>query len=816
MKLQPLFFFLLVFIITLNACSPTRRVPENSHLLNKNTLKIDRDGIDREGLRQVLKQKPNRKILWIFRFHLAMFNLVDPAKAEEVKLAKVSKREEKNRKREAKGKAPKSMEFQTTREWLMNIGEAPVLVDSNLTRSSTKQLSLYLFKKGFFNNTVDDSTIYYNRKAEVNYRISPGEPYKINEITYNIPDPKLANYVKEDVKRESLFKKGENYDEDIIIKERERITKMLQNLGYFYFVKEFIHFRIDTALGNKMVNIDLEIKNREVKLPENDSLIEANHKQYYINNIYVNTNYNSRSADNLLTDTLVFNDVHFVYNKKLKYKPNIITQRIFIKSGEYYQLKNLEETYKKISDLKSFKLVNIQFYEEDTDPDNKLINCHIMLSPVVNQSYSILTEGRHSDGYLGVGGNIVYTNNNPFRGAEILELKLQGGLDAQPDQHGITDNNLNLPFFNTKDFGPQVTLTFPRFLLPIRPERFSKYFTPKTTMSASYNFQERPELIRRIITYSFGYTWKESIEKTHFIYPADINIVNIDPKPALSTFFEKLNNPFIERSYTPHATIGSRYTFIYNNNQNQRQKKNFIFFRGSLEGAGNFLRLSYKLADRDTSEFGSYEIIKNTPFAQYVKLDADFRYYNIINKKNNFVVRTAAGFGKPLKNLNVLPLEKSYFGGGSNSIRAWAARSLGPGSFVDTTNFNTLRIGDISLEANFEYRFDIYKFFEGAFFVDGGNIWLFNKDVARPGGNFELARFLDQVAIGTGMGLRLDFSFFVFRLDLGLKVRDPMILTKDKWVIRHVFDKQWSEKFLLQQRGNNYFTNINFGIGYPF
>ncbi|HET6242991.1 MAG TPA: BamA/TamA family outer membrane protein [Bacteroidia bacterium] len=794
-------------------------MPENQYLLVSNTIKVDKQGVERESLRQVIKQKPNRKILGVFRFHLTMFNFVDPIKAKREKDKKIEKRKEKNKKRDAKGKSLKSMEFQTVREWLMNIGEAPVLLDSNQTLTSNKQLHLSLVKKGYFNNTVSDSTVFKNKKAHVIYSILTGIPYKLEKITYTIPDPKLAQYVVEDAKKASLFKLGENYDEETIIKERERIVKVLQNLGYFYFVKEFIHFKIDTSLGNKMVHIDLEIKNREVKLPENDSIVEAKHKQYYINDIYVYTAFNPRNPDKELPDTLLVNDFRFVYKNELKYKPNIITQRIFIKPGEYYQLKNLEETYKKMADLKSFKFINIQFKDEDNDPDNKLINCHIMLSPVVKQSFNFETEGTNRGVNLGIAGNIVYTNNNPFKGAENIEIRLRGGLESQQtsaQMEGVLDDiDPNLVFFNTKEFGPEITLNIPKFLLPIRPERFSKYFTPKTTITSSYNYQDRPDLTRRIINFSFGYNWKESPTKTHFVFPADINIVNINPKPTLADFFETLNNPFIERSFTPHATIGSRYTFIYNN-QIQKQRGKFMYFRGSVEGAGNLLRLGYKLAQADTNEFGSYEIIPGTPFSQYVKLDADFRFYKILNPKSNYVARTAIGIGKPLSNLNVLPLEKSYFGGGSNSIRAWAARSLGPGSYNDTSSFNTLRIGDISLEANLEYRFDIYKFFEGAFFVDAGNIWLFNEDPDRPGGNFEFNRFLDQIAIGTGMGLRLDFSFFVFRLDLGIKVRDPMIIGQDKWVITHILDKQWKQDNLSFNQGRRYFTNLNFGIGYPF
>jgi outer membrane protein assembly factor BamA len=805
-------------------CNPTKRVPNGSYLLSKNQVNLDNKvDIDRDQLNSVIKQKPNRKILGILRFHLGVYNLVEPEKAQQVKNKKLQKRIIRNGKRKEKGKTPKPLDFQTGRELIMNIGEAPSILDTIQTKSSVRQISLFLAQKGYFHNSVKDTTIYRKNKAFVNYNIKTGIPYKINEISYSTTDPKIEFYLKEDSKRASILKPGENYDEEKFSKERERITKMLQNLGYFAFIKEFIHYKVDTALGNHRLNIKIEVKNPEIRLPENDSIIEVRHKQYFINRIIVNTAYNPRNQNATFTDTLYYHDFQFIHNKDLKYRPNILAQRIFLKSGDFYQQRNLEETYAKLSDLKSFKFINIQFREDSQDPENNLINCHILLSPIVRQSLDFATEGTNRGGNLGVAGNVVYRSNNPFGGVENLDVRVRGGFEAQQFDQLVTDeSNNNLFFFNTKEIGPEVTLTMPKFLFPgIRPEQISKYFTPKTSITAAYNFQERPELTRKLLNVSFGYTWNQKANRTHFLYPMEINVVNIDPKRPLSDFFNRVNNPFIQRSFTPHATIGLRYVYTFNN-QSAKKNRDHVFFRGSFEQAGALLRGIFRAADdlgmswAKRNEFGSYEIARNTPFAQYLKLDADFRYYKIINSKNELVYRIFAGSGMPYGNLNVLPLERSYFGGGSNSIRAWAARSLGPGSFRDTTSFNTLRIGDMSFETNLEYRFDIYKILEGAFFLDAGNIWLASTDKSRPGGNFDPSRFLNQMALGTGFGLRLDFSFFVFRLDLGLKLRDPMIQGESKWVIRHLYNKEWAPENLYLRNTRNYFTNINFGIGYPF
>jgi outer membrane translocation and assembly module TamA len=817
LKTKQLFFKgLIVSLLLAFSCSPVRRVPEGNYLLLDNKIKADDRQIDQEALKNLLRPKPNRKILGVTRFHLQVYNIVDQQKKVEVRERKEKRRAKKNKKRELKGKKPKNPDFKTWRELFSEIGEVPVLLDTNISKSTSRQLSLYLFQKGYFNNQVSDSVAYPRKKqAEVFYNIKAGTPYTIKEIHYSIPDERLAAYVQSDAVRSSILKVGAVYDNDDLILERERITKMLQNRGYFYFVKEFIHFEADTALGNHQLTLYVNIKNPEERKSATDTLISLNHKQYRINNIYINTNYNPKNINQGFTDTLSYKEFMFLHNKDLKYKPNIITQRIFLKYGDYYQVRNLEETYKKISDLNSFRFINIQFAEDE----NNMLNAHIMLSPVIKQGANFIAEGTHRAGYPGLAGNIVYTSNNPFGGAENIEIRLRGGVEAQPvdQQAGILNENNQLLFFNTIEFGPEISLHLPRFLLPIKPERFSKYFTPKTTITAAYNYQERPDLTRRIVSLSMNYNWRESRTKMHFIHPIELNMVNISLGDSLNNFFERISNPFLQRSFTPHATIGSRYTFQYNN-QNISKRDNFFFFRGSVEGAGNLMRLIYNLANADTNELGAYEFFPNTPFAQYIKFDADFRYYRVLNEKHNFVVRTFAGIGVPMKNLNVLPLEKSYFGGGSNGIRAWPVRSLGPGSYTDTTSFNTLRLGDMSLEANFEYRFDIYRFFEGAFFVDAGNIWLVRKDRARPGGHFQQNGFLNQMAIGTGFGLRLDFSFFIFRLDMGIKVRDPMIRGDDKWVIQNIFDRNWEPDYLYQTQPfrRNYFRNINFGIGYPF
>jgi hypothetical protein len=771
------------------SCKSTKRVPEGQHLLVKNTIHINgkAHNIEMEELESIIKQKPNKRILGVLRFHLSVYNLADNGKDTKV------------------------------RNYFKNtIGEKPVIVDSMLTIKSRKQLQLYMFKKGYFNATVSDTTVYHKKKAYVTYTITPQTPYKINEVIYEIAGNSVrANVLPDTVN--SKINSGDNYDEDILSDERDRITRMLKNSGFYDFSADFIHYAVDSNLNNHKVNIYLKIYNP----PSADTTFTLEHKKHYIHKIYVIPNYDSKNPRQSYKDTLLYNGYYFLYNNDLMYRPSVITQHIFIKENELYIQRNVEETFKKLNDLKAFRVNNILFTENKNASINQpMLDCYIYLTPFTRQSVTTELEGisRAGTGQLGTAANIVYTNRNLFDGAENLEVKLRGGIEFQPS---ITDaNTQNIPqtsfsYFNTQEWGPEVNLLIPKFLLPIKPERFSKYFTPKTKITALYNFQENLDFKRQIFNLSFGYTWQETSTKRHFFNPVEINLVNIDQKTSLSRFLEAIPNPFIRNSYISHITAGGRYTFLYNN-QDLKKSRNFVFFRGSVEGAGNFLYLLHEATNQPKDTLNRY-LIFNTPFAHYVKTDYDFRNYFAVNDHQRMVARIAFGFGVPLKNLNVLPIEKSYFGGGSNGIRAWVARSLGPGAYDDTTGINAIRLGDMNIEGNLEYRFDLIKFLKGALFLDAGNIWILKPDPLRPNAEFKFDQFISQMALGGGAGMRFDFNFFVFRLDIGNKIYDPSLKPDDKWVFRKLFDQEWKDEFARTHNNFKYrFTTINFGIGYPF
>jgi len=751
-KLLPNLSLFIGLILLLYSCNPTKHLNPDEIFLQKVSIKKDNRKIDKDELIKIVKQKPNWKILNIFRYHLGIYNFSNKKNTPVFK----------------------------------DIGEPPVIYDSILSRKSVKQLHIYLKNKGFYDNEVIYKTKTHRNKIKIKYFIESNAPYRIKDIEYHIEDENVKTFVLLNHFK-TLIKKGVIFDIDLLDAERERIKKTLKNQGYFYFSKDFIKFKVDSTIGNHEVNIAVHIANKKLNSEtKKDSILSINHPKYQVNNVNVFIAKNFQ--DSLPKDTITYNDITVFYNNKLKYKPKMLNHSLSLNKGTLYQLDNHQNTYKHFSELRLYKSINIGFEEI---PGN-LLNVNLFLTPTLTKSISIETTGTNSGGNLGLTGSVVYQNKNLFSGGERLTVKLNGGLEIQQlineEQNNI--NFLGLPF-NTLEFGPEVNLEFPRFLLPISMEKFSKKANPKTTLKYLLNFQKRPEYSRNLTQISFGYFWNETKYKKHFVNPINISLIKLN---TTGKFQEKLvegNNPFILSSYTDHFISATTYSFIFNNQQINKVK-DFTFFRFNTELAGNLLTLYNNLANSPKTTTNSYEIFE-IRYAQYIKGEIDLRYYKQ-TKLTSFVSRINMGITKPYGNLDVLPFEKSYYGGGANSIRAWQARSLGPGSFSDSL----IQIGEIKIEGNLEYRFDITKVFEGAAFVDAGNIWIISPDDQRPNTEINAKRFWQDVAIGVGLGLRLDFNFFLFRFDLAAKLKDPAYLNPERIKL------QWRQ------------PTLNLGIGYPF
>lgn len=813
------------------ACRPARKLQQGEYLLQKNHV-IDKDTkVDKSEIEAYIKQKPNRKILLIFRFHLWLHNLANEDKIKRKRIVYDKKIENRNNRRIARGKKAKKNDRQLFGEWLLNVSEPPVIYDSLLAKKSAKQIKLFLNNKGYFISEVTDSVVFRRRKrASVYFKIKAQPPYLINQVEYKIPDELLNYYITSDTAN-CLLKPGKNYDVDVMQKERERISNELSNNGYFLFTKDYVYYEVDSTLPNNKVNITLGIKNYAYKFSDySDSIVERPHQRFYIRNIYLQPDFVSKKMDYVKKDTIRIEsgtgheipdsvknkevDYYVLHTNELKYKTKVLLNCVFLRKGELYQLQNVDDTYKRLSELKSFKTINIFFKPAGGD----FLDCHIQLSPIPKQSFTLETEGTNTgNGNLGISGSIVYQNRNLLKGAEVFELRLKGGIEAQKTANSNSANISPTSQFNTIEFGPEMNIYIPRFLVPFNIKA-SKRSNPKTIFTTSFNYQQRPDFTRYIYNLSFSYTWKETAKKRHTISPVVINFVKVDLQ---TNFLDNINDLYLINSFTDHMATSTRYTFTYNE-QNIKKEENFSFFRANAESSGNILRGIYNTTNAirpntfEQNDQGSYTLF-DVAYSQYLRVDGDFRYYFNSNEINKVVFRIAAGIGKPLANFKALPFERSFFSGGANGIRAWQARTLGPGSYNDGEEISFGQIGDGQLEANLEYRFKMFKMLKGAIFWDAGNTWLQKKEAGRPGGDFQFDRFAKEIAIGTGVGIRADFNFFIIRFDTGLKVRDPKFTENNRWVIKNLFDAEWKRVYRIDHSNHKYdFFTFNLGIGYPF
>ncbi|MCF8357801.1 MAG: BamA/TamA family outer membrane protein [Prolixibacteraceae bacterium] len=757
-------YVLLVVIIFASGCKTTRYVPEGEYLLSNIDVKVDNPQINKGELAKHIRQKENLKIFGFLKFHLWLYNISNKDK-------------------------PNS--------WLRRIGEAPVVYDQGLKDQSIQQLTRYLYNKGFYQAQVTDNVEFTKKRAKITYHVETGVPYTIRNIRHFIKDRQLQSLYKE-ISSASLFKEGDILDVDVLDAERSRITRHFQNSGYYKFVEDYIHYRIDSSLNSFEADIEMNIEN--ARLVKNPS-VEVPHKKYtvedYTFHVYKQDSAKSGLLSPLLRDTTHTDGLTFVSNEKLPVKENILLKTIEIKPGEQYSKQAEERMFNNLYSIRQFKYVNIQFNErEDSDSLKGKLSGKIYLPMQVKQSYSIDIEGTNTSGNLGVAGNISYQHRNLFRGAEIFDISFRGATERQ------VRRNVE---FNMLELGGEAKLSVPGFWFPIDEHKLNLYTMPFTRFSMAYNYQERPDYTRTIINATFGYRWKSNQYINHNINLLDLNAVQIFRFD--STFINSIKDLYIKSSYTDHIISSSNYSFIYNN-QDFKKRPSYHYFRMNLEMAGNTLYLASMLLGNEpiaveAGEDTPYYEVLNTRFAQYLKGDFDFRYGYRFDKYNSVATRAFFGIAMPYGNFHVIPFEKRYFTGGANGIRAWQVRSLGPGRYAAGPNEYPNQSADIKLEANIEYRFKLFWLFEGAFFIDAGNIWAINENDNREGAVFRFNRFYNEFAVGTGLGLRLVTNYFIIRTDLGVKLRDPALEAGRRWIPG-------------TRPYNASDFNFNIAIGYPF
>ncbi len=705
----------------------------------------------------------------------------------------------------------KNGEYRTDK--VRNVGEAPRLLDSSLVEISKTQIQRFLETKGYFNAEVRDSISIRKKKAHVTFLIDQGDPFYIRNFGWQIADTAVERLYSEWAPELSRLRAGKQYDSDSLVYERENLYNLARRNGYFAFVRQYVRFEVDSNMTGNLVDLKLIIEN-----PEN----RDHHRLYSIDSSFVDIrNSDGSVSDDPDTDTLASAMYFTDHSKKFKSQP--INRYIYQRQGTLFNIDSENLTYDRLYELNTFKSIKTNYELSDSTS----VNINYELIPLKRMSNRIEGEYTFNSGRSGFNVGNTYTNRNLFGGSEQLDVKLQYGVlfDSQ-----LPGNLLDRVHNRDLQFG--ATLSIPRLIVPFRIPLIGKNGMPRTVFSTSWQiFDQINAYSNRYSTNSISYIWNETRYKVHQLTPIllEYRIGRLD-----ETFKEQLDRQgyrlYIESNDRAYIGLGSQYSYTYNNLR-LNTLDNFLYFRGTLDVSGNSLSLLSSVLDFNKNESGE-KILLGVPYLQYAKVETDFRWYRHLGGERQLVLRLNPGVAVPYgNNQDILIFEKNFYAGGMNGIRAWQARTLGPGGYNRSVLPDSLRLnlrnldqlGEIKFEANAEYRFKIMNSFfgaklKGATFVDAGNVWRINDDGLNPNGLFKWNNFFDQMAIGAGFGFRFDLDYFVFRLDIAAKIRDPQFASGDRWVISEIFNsKDFNERYLETNFPDKYnFIQYNFGIGLPF
>jgi outer membrane protein insertion porin family len=784
------------------SCSNTKKLPKGDSLYLGTSIDIkDKEAEKRErkvlqtDLASAVLPKPNKKVLGV-RVKLTLYNLAGGDSAKKKGLRKL----------------------------LLKAGEPPVLASQFNQEKNQKLLVNILENRGFFYPSVTGElkTNEKTRKAKSHFDVTTGPQYKIRVVNF-VDD---GTQVSKDViaqQEKTILKPDAPYNLDLIKGERDRIDKQLKEIGYYYFVPDNIIVRVDTSVGDHKVDMYLAVK---------DDIPEEAGKVYFINKVFINPNYRLgmgrfgnrriRTTDTVgriarrrmnTNDTLFYERYFIVGNTKM-YKPFIFTQAMQFYPGDPYNRTDQNISLNRLINMGTFKFVKNEF----NPVEDNLLNVYYNLTPFPKKSLRAELGGyTKNDSRVGSQVSLSWRNRNTLRGAELLAIKGTAGFETQ------FGGGVRRP--NTYQFGIEPSLTFPRFVIPFVDPKSSSLFVPRTTISAGYNVLLRQDLyLLHSFKASYGYQWKEDVRKEHQLFPINITYVKTDTINKDTVLPFNYSNLVFDG-----LIIGPTYQFTYNTRGAGTPNRNDFYFDGLIDLSGNILGLAQGSSLEATKE-GKPKKIFGATYAQYLKLQTDFRYYKnySFNPNSIWATRLLLGFGMPYGNSGTLPNIKQFNSGGNSSLRGFPSRLVGPGTFYQDPDDASIKSryietsGDIKLEFNTEVRAQLYQFVHGALFLDAGNIWTYRDypstdSAAFPGGAFT-SKFLSQLAVNVGAGLRFDFKILVLRLDLGMPIRKPWlpVTANADGVVDHpsawVFDQidfgdsQWRKRNLV----------FNLGIGYPF
>lgn len=841
--------FILIAIF-ISACDAVKRVPDGKFLLVKNNILVNGKSTNDEVASNQMYQKPNGTLLG-YKLRLNMYNLanLNPDSTYQAKFKNnpgLYERQAKILSAKQVDRLGQSFLYKGIHEFLKNTGEPPVIIDTSKTKKSLNRLKFYYFNSGYFNVKTDytiDSIA--KKKARINYNITTGPGYILDSIKTNILTPALDSLYKTNPEP-SVLKSGNQFKTADFEEEKTRITTYFRNHGAYFFQPTYINYNIDTIGKQNKADVTLIIKNNNIQ--ERDSSRTEPFKLYKISDVNIYTDYSPTNAKTKINDSTTYNNFNLYSYKTLKYKPRAITDAIFINKGSTFSDTRTTLSSRYLNNLKIFNYPSIQYEVDKRDPEGESLIANVYLTPRKKYSFGATLDFTHSNIQdFGIGASVSETIRNVFNRAETLEISARLNIGSSKDMANPNDN-----FFNVSEYGIDTKLNFPRILMPFGTEKIiPKRMIPSTSIAAGFSKQRNIGLDKENFTGGLSYNWSPKRRNTvkldllnaqfvrnlnpgnyYRVYTSsykELNGIanqyntdasNLDENGNLiisqgTTNFtnEVLNN---QTSLTPtdpqykdvesieerrvrltenDFILATSYTFTTTTKKDLADNT-FYQFKTKIESAGTLLSAISNVAGLSKNTNGNYEIF-NLEYSEYIKTELDYIKHWDFGKEKVLAVRSFFGIAIPFGNSNYIPFSRSYYSGGSNDNRAWQPYSLGPGSTDAMNDFNE---ANMKIAMSAEFRFKIFGDVKGAIFADAGNIWNVLDNVIDNKAKFNNLNDLDEIALGSGFGLRYDLSFFVIRLDLGFKTYNPAHPAGERWFKEYNFGH----------------SVLNFGINYPF
>lgn len=738
----PLFILSTFLSFAISSCDGTKHLAEGESLLVSNRIVSTDKDYNVSSLYDYIVQKPNTKWFSTLKVPLGIYTL--------------------------SGRDTTKTINRILQKW----GEAPVCLDTTKVAASQENLRQILFNQGFLDAGVEVEQHARKRRVKVDYILFPKQQYVIRSVSYNIRDNRIDSLLRaNNVLEGGGLKAGEYFSVTGLSSERKRISTWLNNNGYRYFNKEFISYHVDSCKAGHYVDVSLHID----LFRRNNNENYTSHPYYHIRNI----RYTSPQE------------------QKLRIRPSVLNVNTVFREGELYDESKIQKTYRRFADLGIVRSTSISFVEvndSNSQDDNGLLDAVISISQHNTHNVTLQPEGTNTAGDLGAALSLTYENRNVFHGSELFSLSARGAFEAIKGLEGYANNNY-------EEYGIEAKLSFPEFLCPNISEDYRRRHKSTTEFLLSYNKQNRPEFDRRVFSGKWRYRWSSSTNRVGYT----LDFINVDyvSMPWISDTFKRdyldskdNRNAILRYNYENLLIMKLGFSFNYNDG--------IHYLKVSMESAGNLLKALSKPLKFKTNDMGQYEFLK-VAYAQYAKADVDYTYNYRIDERNTLALHSRIGIAMPYGNSTILPYEKRYFSGGANSVRGWSVRELGPGCYhgkdgrIDFIN----QTGDLRLDLNAELRSSLFWKFQGAVFIDAGNIWTVRQYADQPGGLFTLSSLYKEIAVAYGVGLRLNFDYFILRLDLGMKAISPYYTTTE-------------EHFPISNPNFKRDYALHFAVGLPF